>query len=94
MSPLYTILALLVFANSALALKEGKCEGKNQIEIFFLLNIQVLFIISIVCVGVVNKLINKLSSEEKQNPQLIEDRFRELCLDTKKAENRFVSLIS
>lgn len=39
-----------------------------------------------------NKLISKLSSDEKSDPQKIEQRFREFCLETKKAENRFVSI--
>lgn len=38
-----------------------------------------------------NKLISKLTSEERQSPEIIEERFREFCLDSKKAENRFVS---
>jgi len=42
-----------------------------------------------VCIGVINKLIGKLAPEEQQKPELIEERFREFCLDTKKAENRF-----
>ncbi|XP_017492285.1 PREDICTED: mesencephalic astrocyte-derived neurotrophic factor homolog [Rhagoletis zephyria] len=42
-----------------------------------------------VCVGVLNKLASKLGADEKSNPELIEQRFRELCLETKKAENRF-----
>lgn len=53
-----------------------------------------LLLFSPVCIGVLNKLSSKLSTEEKANPELIEQRFRELCLETKKAENRFVSVYS
>lgn len=42
-----------------------------------------------VCVGVMNKLIKRLSSDEKNDPKKIEERFREFCLDAKKSENRF-----
>jgi len=42
-----------------------------------------------VCVGVINKLINRLESNEKSDPLKIEEKFRELCLETKKSENRF-----
>lgn len=45
-----------------------------------------------VCVGVMNKLISKLGSDEKQSTDIIENRFREFCLEAKKAENRFVSI--
>ena len=55
-------------------------------EIFF-----PILLFSTVCIGVINKLILKLTGEEKQKPDLIEQRFREFCLDAKKAENRFVS---
>lgn len=52
------------------------------------------FLLAIVCVGVLNKLASKLGADEKSNPELIEQRFRELCLETKKAENRFVSSVN
>jgi len=42
-----------------------------------------------VCVGVINKLINRLESNEKSDHQVIETKFKDLCLETKKAENRF-----
>jgi len=42
-----------------------------------------------VCVGVINKLINKLESGEKGSSLAIEARFREMCLEAKKAEQRF-----
>jgi len=42
-----------------------------------------------VCVGVVTKLINRLDSTSKSDPTQIEEKFKELCLDTKKSENRF-----
>lgn len=36
-----------------------------------------------------NKLSNALTSEERSNQQTVEQKFRDLCLDTKKQENRF-----
>lgn len=42
-----------------------------------------------VCVGVINKLINSLASDEKSSVPKIESKFKELCLSLKKAENRF-----
>jgi len=42
-----------------------------------------------VCVGVITKLINRLDSTSKSDPKQIEEKFKELCLDTKKSENRF-----
>ncbi|XP_054721591.1 mesencephalic astrocyte-derived neurotrophic factor homolog [Uloborus diversus] len=42
-----------------------------------------------VCVGVLNKLVSTLSSEEKSSAPQIEAKFQELCLNTKKSENRF-----
>lgn len=44
-----------------------------------------------VCVAVVNKLINKLTPEEKASPDVVETKFKEFCVDSKKTENRFVS---
>ncbi len=44
-----------------------------------------------VCVGVINKLINRLENSEKGSPEIIEQKFRDFCLESKKAENRFVS---
>ncbi|XP_054163149.1 mesencephalic astrocyte-derived neurotrophic factor homolog [Oppia nitens] len=42
-----------------------------------------------VCVGVINKLINRLDKNEKSDPLKIEKKFKELCLESKKSENRF-----
>jgi len=42
-----------------------------------------------VCVGVLDKLINSLSSDEKNVVAKIEDKFKMFCLTAKKAENRF-----
>jgi len=42
-----------------------------------------------VCVGVLNKLINKLTSAEKGSHFAIEEKFKEMCLEAKKAEHRF-----
>ncbi|CAG2164147.1 unnamed protein product [Oppiella nova] len=42
-----------------------------------------------VCVGVITKLVNRLESDEKADHLKIEEKFKELCLETKKAENRF-----
>ncbi|XP_053201764.1 mesencephalic astrocyte-derived neurotrophic factor homolog [Panonychus citri] len=42
-----------------------------------------------VCVGVVNKLIEQLSKEEKNDPTKIEVKLEEFCASTKKSENRF-----
>jgi len=42
-----------------------------------------------VCISVVNRLINELDSDSKSSQSKIEEKFREMCLDTKKAENRF-----
>lgn len=42
-----------------------------------------------VCVGVVNRLVNSLSSDEKSSVPQIEAKFKELCLSAKKSENRF-----
>jgi len=42
-----------------------------------------------VCVGVINKLINRLENGEKGSPEIIEQKFKEFCLESKKAENRF-----
>lgn len=42
-----------------------------------------------VCVGVLNKLVESLSSDEKSSAPKIEERFKELCLSLKKSENRF-----
>lgn len=44
-----------------------------------------------VCVTVLNRLVNSLTSDEKSSVPTIESKFRELCLSAKKAENRFVS---
>lgn len=43
------------------------------------------------CVGVLTKLMARLTSADRQDPSIIEHQFKELCLETKKAENRFVS---
>nr|WBW70099.1 venom protein [Lampona murina] len=42
-----------------------------------------------VCVGVLNKLVNSLTSEEKTSVPHIENKFKQLCLNAKKSENRF-----
>ncbi|UXI20750.1 hypothetical protein NH340_JMT06693 [Sarcoptes scabiei] len=42
-----------------------------------------------VCVGVLTKLMARLTSADRQDPSIIEHQFKELCLETKKAENRF-----
>lgn len=42
-----------------------------------------------VCVGVLKKLISVLDETEKSVPAKIEAKFKDLCLSTKKAENRF-----
>lgn len=42
-----------------------------------------------VCVGVLTRLQNSLTDSEKSDPAAIERKFKELCLDSKKAENRF-----
>lgn len=42
-----------------------------------------------VCVGVLNKLIKNLANDEKSSSTKIEERFKEMCLDMKKSENRF-----
>ena len=42
-----------------------------------------------VCVGVVNKLIEQLSNDEKSDPAKIEAKLTEFCKTTKKSENRF-----
>ena len=42
-----------------------------------------------VCVGVLNRLVNSLTSDEKSSAPKIEVKFQELCLNAKKAENRF-----
>ncbi|CAG2117593.1 unnamed protein product, partial [Medioppia subpectinata] len=42
-----------------------------------------------VCVGVINKLINRLEDKEKSDHLLIEAKFKDLCLESKKSENRF-----
>jgi len=42
-----------------------------------------------VCVGVINKLINRLDSTDKSSFELIEEKFKQFCLESKKAENRF-----
>ncbi|XP_054714866.1 mesencephalic astrocyte-derived neurotrophic factor homolog [Uloborus diversus] len=42
-----------------------------------------------VCVGVLNKLVQSLNSDEKLAIPKIESKFQELCLNAKKAENRF-----
>jgi len=42
-----------------------------------------------VCVGLLNKLINSLSSDEKSSIPKIEAKFKDICLTAKKAENRF-----
>jgi hypothetical protein len=40
-------------------------------------------------VGVINKLSAALSADQKSDPKYIELKFQELCVDTKKQENRF-----
>lgn len=45
----------------------------------------------LVCVGILNKLLNSLTPEEKSSAPKIESKFQDLCLRAKKAENRFVS---
>lgn len=42
-----------------------------------------------VCLGVINKLSKSLANDEKSSPTKIDKKFREFCLNTKKAENRF-----
>lgn len=41
----------------------------------------------------VTKLSDSLTSDEKSNPAKIEAKLKQLCKGTKKAENRFVSII-
>lgn len=47
-----------------------------------------------VCVAVVDKFIQTLKNKPdvKNNPKMIEEKFREFCKSTKSKENRFVSL--
>jgi len=42
-----------------------------------------------VCQGVLTRLQNSLTDSEKSDPAAIEKKFKELCLDAKKAEHRF-----
>jgi len=46
----------------------------------------------IVCVAVVDKFSQTLSSDIKSDTKKIETKFREFCKGTKSKENRFVSL--
>lgn len=88
----YLFLTLFLFIENAASLREGQCEGKLFLfsSINFLISKR-LIISLLVCVGVINKLINKLDSSEKNDVNKIEKRFKEMCLESKKAENRFVS---
>lgn len=45
-----------------------------------------------VCVAVVDKFSQTLTSDIKSDPKKIETKFREFCKSTKSKENRFVSL--
>lgn len=47
----------------------------------------------LVCVGVINKLMDSLTAEEKSSVPKIEAKFKQQCLSAKKSENRFVSLL-
>lgn len=87
----YLFLTLFLFIENAASLREGQCEGK--LFLFSLINFLIYkrLISLLVCVGVINKLINKLDSSEKNDVNKIEKRFKEMCLESKKAENRFVS---
>ncbi|KAI1287463.1 Mesencephalic astrocyte-derived neurotrophic factor -like protein [Halotydeus destructor] len=42
-----------------------------------------------VCVGVVNKLLQRLSKDDASSQTRIEEEFGKFCLESKKAENRF-----
>lgn len=41
------------------------------------------------CIGVINRLLSNLPKEDQTDQKKIEDKFAELCTDTRKQENRF-----
>lgn len=91
---LFVIVGFLACSTVTNALQEGKCEGNKNLDSFVFFVNDFFFLIWFwfsVCVGVLNKLLNRLTSDERSNPQMVEQRFKEFCLETKKAENRFVS---
>lgn len=84
---------LVISTQFASALREGQCEGLYFDDAGDLIGIgsNLYSLLFLVCVGALTKLSNKLTSAEKSDPAAIETKFRELCLEAKKAENRFVS---
>ena len=74
-------------------LREGQCEGMPYMDNHWIHWCHRLICLCLaVCVGVITKLVNRLESDETADHLKIEEKFKELCLETKKAENRFVSL--
>lgn len=47
----------------------------------------------LVCFAVVEKFANGLTSDEKKDVKVIENKFRTFCKTSKGKENRFVSII-
>ena len=45
-----------------------------------------------VCVGFLTKFVDELDSDTKSDPKKIEKAFRKKCKNTKKDDNRFVSI--
>lgn len=94
----FTVIVTFSMISFITALKEGECEGNLFLYIAFLLSNNILSLVTylflsffIVCVTTVNKFVESLTNDIKDDPKKIETEFKEFCKTTKSKENRFVS---
>ena len=94
---LLAVFVLVCVLGHSMALKKDDCEGIYCIIIwsFFILWLLsgILFLpcLLLVCFAVIEKFDGTLSSQERKDSKVIEEKFRKFCKGTKGKENRFVS---